>query len=396
MKKFLAIILSIVMCSALVFTGCSDENELDTSIVATIGGVEVSQAEYNLFYMSGFESNAQQYGENWFNTESEKNGKTYGEKLKEDTITGIKEMIACEKIASEKGIKVEDAELDEYIRGIKEQQGGEQGYNSIKENYRTTDDALRKFFKRNLLANKLFEKIASEQKVEAVSEEEATSSFLANYANHMKVQHVLISTMPETGEDGKEIPAKSEEEALKIANEVIAKLDGGADFDSLIEEYNEDPGITKGKYYTFTSGEMVAEFEEATMNLQIGEYTKEPVKTDYGFHIIKRYEIVAEGEEFEAHKEQLLQQKKQVKANDAMTKLVDKKIKGLKVNKKDDVINEYLETLFEELGVDPKAAKIPYTEPAPQEMPVAPVPEEADAPAEQAPSEEASEAEKTE
>lgn len=82
----------------------------------------------------------------------------------------------------------------------------------------------------------------------------------------------------------KHILAESREKAL----EVTEKLEKGADFDELIEEYNIDPGQTKNSSYTFTYGEMVKEFENAAFELKEGEYTKEPVGTDFGYHIIKR------------------------------------------------------------------------------------------------------------
>ena len=59
------------------------------------------------------------------------------------------------------------------------------------------------------------------------------------------------------------------------------------DFDALMKEHNIDPGATEDGY-TFTKGEMVPEFEEAAFALSENTYTKEPVKTDYGYHIIYR------------------------------------------------------------------------------------------------------------
>ncbi|MBQ8540005.1 MAG: peptidylprolyl isomerase [Clostridia bacterium] len=77
-----------------------------------------------------------------------------------------------------------------------------------------------------------------------------------------------------------------------VAEEIVAKIESGADFDTLIEEYNTDPGQTKDSVYTFTFGEMVAEFEEAAYKLSENEFTKEPVKTQFGYHIIKRVPLV--------------------------------------------------------------------------------------------------------
>ena len=76
-----------------------------------------------------------------------------------------------------------------------------------------------------------------------------------------------------------------EDEAL--ANEIVKKLSQGEDFNTLMKEYNIDPGATE-EGYTFTKGEMVSEFETAAYALSENTYTKVPVKTSYGFHIIYR------------------------------------------------------------------------------------------------------------
>ena len=74
----------------------------------------------------------------------------------------------------------------------------------------------------------------------------------------------------------------------KLANELYEKAVGGADFDALIEEYNTDPGMKQNPDgYVFTKGQMVEPFEKAAFELGYGEISK-PVKTDFGYHIIKR------------------------------------------------------------------------------------------------------------
>lgn len=73
-----------------------------------------------------------------------------------------------------------------------------------------------------------------------------------------------------------------------LANDIHKELIGGADFDELVKEYNEDPGMEKNPDgYVFTKGDMVKEFEDASYSLNVGDLSK-PVKSDYGYHIIKR------------------------------------------------------------------------------------------------------------
>lgn len=60
-------------------------------------------------------------------------------------------------------------------------------------------------------------------------------------------------------------------------------------FEALLQIFGTDPGMSQNPDgYLFTAGEMVSEFEEGTRNLEIGEYSQEPVKSSYGYHIIWR------------------------------------------------------------------------------------------------------------
>ena len=96
-----------------------------------------------------------------------------------------------------------------------------------------------------------------------------------------------------------------------------------------------------GKFYVFGDGEMVAEFEEASKNLAIGDYTKEGVKTSYGYHIIKRYDITTEIDEFKSFKE--------TKAQEKITEILEKKIDALKIKWEEKTIDKYVDKWNEEM-----------------------------------------------
>lgn len=72
------------------------------------------------------------------------------------------------------------------------------------------------------------------------------------------------------------------------AKEVIDELDDGADFAKAAEKYSTGPsGPNGGDLGWFEFGTMVPEFSAAAAELEIGKYTAEPVKTEFGYHIIK-------------------------------------------------------------------------------------------------------------
>ncbi len=80
----------------------------------------------------------------------------------------------------------------------------------------------------------------------------------------------------------------SDENNLTEANKLYDRLIAGENFASLAKEYSKDPGsaVKGGDLGYFGKGMMVKEFEDACFNGKVGEVQK-PVKTNYGYHIIK-------------------------------------------------------------------------------------------------------------
>ncbi|NGQ96476.1 foldase [Brevibacillus sp. SYP-B805] len=91
------------------------------------------------------------------------------------------------------------------------------------------------------------------------------------------VRHILIST-----------ESRKPEEALKLANELIARIKKGEDFAALAKQYSDDPGSKEegGLYKDADVNQWVPEFKNAALTLPIGQVS-EPVKTDYGYHVMR-------------------------------------------------------------------------------------------------------------
>ena len=70
---------------------------------------------------------------------------------------------------------------------------------------------------------------------------------------------------------------------------LLGKPPHGEKFGKIAKELSLDSGSAKrdGNLGYFSKGKMVKEFESAAFNLQVGQIS-EPVKTQYGYHIIKR------------------------------------------------------------------------------------------------------------
>ncbi len=74
-----------------------------------------------------------------------------------------------------------------------------------------------------------------------------------------------------------------------LAEEIIEEINGGAKFEKMARKHSTCPSKKKGgNLGEFGRGQMVKEFEKATFALQKNQMTQIPVKTKFGYHIIKR------------------------------------------------------------------------------------------------------------
>ncbi len=115
-----------------------------------------------------------------------------------------------------------------------------------------------------------------------IKEDELKRYYNENTVGDISAKHILIKVDTST-EDG-----LTDDEAKEKAKDLIKKLNDGEDFEKLAKENSDDSGSKEkgGDLGYFNKGDMVKEFEEAAYNLKVNEYTKEPVKTTYGYHII--------------------------------------------------------------------------------------------------------------
>ncbi len=110
--------------------------------------------------------------------------------------------------------------------------------------------------------------------VDAVTPEEVKARYEKEVAaikpeDEIRARHILV---------------KTEEEAKAV----IKDLDAGKDFVEIAKEKSTDPNKSEGgDLGYFAKGRMVPEFENAAFALEKGAYSKEPVKTQFGFHVIK-------------------------------------------------------------------------------------------------------------
>jgi len=102
-------------------------------------------------------------------------------------------------------------------------------------------------------------------------------------ADTAKVRHILIATID--GQSGQRI--REDSTAKKLADSIQTAIKGGANFDSLVVKYSDDPGSKNkgGVYDNVTSGQMVPSFNDFCLGGKVGD--KGVVATEYGYHYIE-------------------------------------------------------------------------------------------------------------
>ena len=182
-----------------------------------------------------------------------------------------------------------------------------------------TRPALKETLKTNLLIEKAV--------VKNISDEDVKKYYEENYKPEIKARHILVA-----------------DEAK--AKEIKAKLDAGEDFAKLAKENSTDTQSAEqgGDLGWFGAGKMVPAFEEAAYKLKVNEISQ-PVKSDYGYHIIQVTDK-KEKQPFEEVKDEMKDQLKLSILNDStkVQQIIDRELKDAKVEIKDKDLEDVLGT----------------------------------------------------
>lgn len=134
-------------------------------------------------------------------------------------------------------------------------------------------------YKKSLVAKKYIK--------EQITDSELQAYYDATVSDELSVKHILIA--PDVESDASDEEKKSAEEtAYNKAKSLIEQLNNGADFDTLAKENSDDEASKEsgGLINNVVKEGYVAEFWNAAYALENEKYTTEPVKTQYGYHII--------------------------------------------------------------------------------------------------------------
>ena len=165
-------------------------------------------------------------------------------------------------------ITVTEESIQEEIDKIASQYGGQEAFEQALSSYGYSLDYIRTNIEKSLEVKKLLEPqiTITEDEMKTYFEENKDSF---NVEEQVKASHILVD---------------SEEKA----KEVKSKLSAGEDFANLAKEYSTDISNKEqgGSLGFFSKGDMVKEFEDVAFSMEIGKIS-DPVKTQFGYHIIK-------------------------------------------------------------------------------------------------------------
>lgn len=213
----------------------------------------------------------------------------YGSMLasRQNLKNSIIQMMVQDKLISDdmkaNKLTVADKEVNDAFMNSVKQFGGQEQFDKMLDDYNMDLEKFKETVKKDLMYQKHREWFGKEHQV---SDDEIKQYFEDNKEQFSKrdASHILV-------------------EDEETAKEIKKKLDEGEDFAKLAKEYSKDTANAEkgGELGSFAKGQMVKEFEDAVFSLKEGEISG-PVKTQFGYHIIKLNKIE---ESLEDSKEQI-------------------------------------------------------------------------------------------
>jgi parvulin-like peptidyl-prolyl isomerase len=317
-------------------TGCASRNSTGDGdrkkVIAVVNGENILKGEF----LDSYNVEKQNYG-----ITAENENSTENAEMVKNLKTGILDNLVYQKLitqnAKKEGFTVNDEikaeakkEFDGIVASIEEQmksQGGtanedyaKKAKDYVDEQLKTigkTQDEYVQMIAEQMVTEKFKSKVTADVQVTDKDIQDYYDSEVKNQQSQgsayaavelvkqpeVRVKHILIQLPKEQQDEfNKLFNEKKTEEAQKYldaklkeiqpkAQQVLDKAKSGENFEKLIEEFGEDPGMQGNEqgYIVKQDGQFVPEFEEASFKLKVGEISG-LVSSNYGYHIIKAYE----------------------------------------------------------------------------------------------------------
>ncbi|MEG0826193.1 MAG: peptidylprolyl isomerase [Bacilli bacterium] len=205
-------------------------------------------------------------------------------------------------------------------------------------------------FKDMIIKDYKSSKVAEKYLKENLTDKEIKEYYEKEIFGKMTVRHILITSDAKSDATDEE-KAKAKNEALNKTKELIKKLDNGADFATLAKENSKDGTASNGGLYEkFEKENTDAAFWQASYKLEKDKYTKSPVESQFGYHII--YKISAEDKpSLENSKDKIIEAliDKKINEENAVAKNWVKIREKYKLNILETTINDFYKDTIKKL-----------------------------------------------
>lgn len=190
-----------------------------------------------------------------------------------------------------------------------------------------------------------------------ITNSEIEDYYNKNITGDVRISQIYIKSNIKNSDNELE-KKKKEEEALKKANEVIKKLEDKKSWKDLVKEYSDDEAtkLNDGDLGFLKATNINEKMNNAIKDLKKGEYTKEPLKTEHGYHILLKTDV-KDKPSLKSIKNDIKEKLKAQKLGSSKTISVDTLDlirKEAKVEFKDDKLkeayNKYLNTIRDNLN----------------------------------------------
>lgn len=187
----------------------------------------------------------------------------------------IDDIILSKKYKETDEMNEEIKSTAEYYYSMYEKQAGYTKEQFLSEYGFASEDSFLDNLRLDYRRNKYYE----EYVLSLITDKEVEKYYKDDVFGDVDSKHILVSI----AKDDKE--GLSDEEAKKLANEIIKKLDSGTSWDDVVKEYKDQITSEDLGYNAFNASLESAYLKECK-DLKVGTYSKSPVLTSYGYHIV--------------------------------------------------------------------------------------------------------------
>ena len=312
MKRSLMLAAAALAVLTVVAAGCGDTDEVPQDAVAVVDGTPISKSTLDELLARTKKTYATQ------KRQFPKAGTQEYQSLQTQAVAFLVQRQEYAREADKLGVKIIDAQIQKKVDDVRKQYfGGDQKkFEAGLKAQSYTLEALREDARAQLVSEGIYKDITGDVKVSDAEAQQYYDDNIDRYkvAESREVRHILVKT-------------KDEADALH------EQLVNGASFATLAKEKSLDPGSKdQGGKLTVSKGQTVEAFDKAAFSLDTNEIS-DPVKTQYGYHIIQPLTDVKPGRvtPFTQVRTQIKSQLLQQKKGDAVSEWVssvEKQYKG--------------------------------------------------------------------